>query len=258
MEAFNAHLRTLEVHQVNIWYADQTLPGTQWERERDRRLQSAHLILLLVSADFINSEHYERIVLLAMERYKRGEARVVPVILRPVYWQGTSFGSLGALPEGGKPITDPDWKTLDHAFFNVVCAIKRIVNDEKHLDSHVITRLEQIIQDFKLLRKQITDAARLKASQGSSVESCERQYNRLYGDTMVFLETYLPQVLSDKEEGFVEAVYREAMAQLQQRNNFSVWLTRQVFTPLAKLEKLAAQIDASVPTLESYKEKYFL
>lgn len=195
---------------------------------------------------------------------------------QPVHWQETPFGKLQPLPEGGKPVTDPGWKTLDHAFFDVVRGIKRVIDDEKPLlseqpeddipfsspkelapaGSDAAAQLEHIIQDFKSLRGQIASAVFLKGPQGFSVESCESQYNRLYGDTMVFLATYLPLSVSD-EEGFVEVVYRKAAAELRQRSNFSVWLARRVIAPLAELEKLAAQMDACVATLELYKQKYF-
>lgn len=278
MESFYTHLRILEIQRVSIWYAQSTFPSAEWERVRDSQLQSAHLILFLVSSDFLNSEQYRKTVLLSMERYKRGEVRVVPIILRPVHWQETPFGNLQPLPENGKPVTDPDWKTLDHAFFDVVCGIKRVISHEKLLlpaqqeesdvlpqiseespsaSSDAVAQLEHIIQSFKLLRGQIANAVSLKGSQGFSVESCESQYNRLYGDIMVFLAIYLPQSLSGDEEGFVEAVYRKTAAELRQRSNFSVWLTRRIIAPLAELETLAAQMDACVATLEFYKRKYF-
>jgi hypothetical protein len=277
MEGLRAHLRVLEIQHVSIRYVQHMLPGAEWEQ--DRQLQSAHLILFLVSSDFLNSyEHYKINVLSAMERYKKGEVQVIPIILRPVHWQDTPFGTLQSLPEWGKAVTDPDWKTLDHAFFEVVSGIKRVIADkglsllaqqesdaalstcpeESMLaDSDGVVLLEQIIQSFKTIRRQIANTVSLKMTQGLSVENCESQYNRLYGDTMVFLARYIPQTVSDDEEGFVEAVYRKAAAELRQRSNFSVWLARWAIVPLAELEKLAAQIDACVAILEFYKRKYF-
>ena len=41
----------------------------------------------------------------AMARHKKGEARVIPVILRPVDWEKAPFSILQALPTDGKPIT---------------------------------------------------------------------------------------------------------------------------------------------------------
>jgi hypothetical protein len=56
-----------------------------------------------------------------MERHEAGEARVIPVILRPVQWRSTPFGKLQALPNNAKPITT--WDNRDLAFENVVKGI---------------------------------------------------------------------------------------------------------------------------------------
>ena len=47
----------------------------------------------------------------AMKRHEAGEARVIPVILRPVDWKRAPFGKLAALPKDGEPVKswfDPD------------------------------------------------------------------------------------------------------------------------------------------------------
>ena len=62
----------------------------------------------------------------AIERHQRGEARVIPIIVRPVYWQGI-LGHLQALPKDGLPVTDPDWHTLDRALYNVTEGIRTVV-----------------------------------------------------------------------------------------------------------------------------------
>ena len=64
-----------------------------------------------------------------MEQHEGGEARVIPVILRPVYWQGAPFGKLQALPVGDKPITDPSWSSQDEAFCNVAEGIRIAVEE---------------------------------------------------------------------------------------------------------------------------------
>ncbi len=44
-----------------------------------------------------------------MERHEVGEARVTPIILRPVDWQSAPFGKLQALPKNARPVTT--WST---------------------------------------------------------------------------------------------------------------------------------------------------
>src|SRR5262249_10368920 len=54
----------------------------------------------------------------------RGEAVVIPVILRPCAWQDTAFGRLLATPRDGKAITS--WANRDEAFRQVVEAIRDV------------------------------------------------------------------------------------------------------------------------------------
>lgn len=58
----------------------------------------------------------------ALERQKKGEARVIPVILRPCDWHDLPFGKLQSVPKDGKPIKT--WPNIDEAFLDVVKAIK--------------------------------------------------------------------------------------------------------------------------------------
>jgi TIR domain len=113
---------------IGIWYDREISPGAEWEREIDRHLNSAKIILLLVSPDFMDSDYcYSQEMLRAMERHERGEARVIPVILRPVYWQGAPFGKLQALPTDAKAIISRDLQYLDDAFFEVAEGIRKVV-----------------------------------------------------------------------------------------------------------------------------------
>ena len=283
MAGLHKQLRLLEPQSVSIWYMHDVLPGREWERERDRQLQEADLILLLVSSNFLGpGEQSTKEVPRAMQRHERGEASVLPIILRPVLWQDTLFGKLVSLPSGGRTVTDRAWKTQDHAFFNVAKEVKRVIDDLRtlqpnllnnsqpalsnippnpgvppHTESEAIAHLNQLIQNFRHLRGQIANFARLQREPGFTIESCENQYNNLYGDTMVFLATYLPKRVSDDEEGFVTVVYRKAQEQLRKRGDLFVTFTRMVIGPLARIEKVAEQIDACVATLEFYKQKYF-
>ena len=84
----------------------------------------AHIILLLISPDFMASEYcYSKEMLRAMARHNQGEAQVIPILLRPTHWKGAPFGKLQALPTNAKPITDPSWVTQDRAFVNIVTGI---------------------------------------------------------------------------------------------------------------------------------------
>src|SRR6266702_8410929 len=84
--------KRLETHLSNLqrrglitgWHDRNISAGTAWASEIDKHLNTAHIILLLISPDFIASEYcYSVEMMRAMERHKAGEARIIPVIMRP-------------------------------------------------------------------------------------------------------------------------------------------------------------------------------
>lgn len=100
--------------------------GQEWKRAIDQNLESATIILLLVSADFIASDYcWEIEMKRAVERHERGEAVVVPIILKPCDWKSAPFAKLQALPEDARPVTG--WRPRDRAWTNVVTGLRRVV-----------------------------------------------------------------------------------------------------------------------------------
>ena len=80
---------------ITDWHYRQIGAGREWEGEIDAHLNTAHVILLLISSDFIASDYcYDVEMQRAMERHEAGEARVIPVILRPVDWEAAPFSHL--------------------------------------------------------------------------------------------------------------------------------------------------------------------
>lgn len=108
------------------WH-DQAIPaGALWESEIDTHLDTADIILLLVSSDFIASNYCWSIQMEhALERHKAGNCRIVPIILRPIGWKSTPLGDLQVLPRGGQSITK--WPDQDEALENVAEGLREIV-----------------------------------------------------------------------------------------------------------------------------------
>jgi hypothetical protein len=124
-----SHLKPLERQGlIEIWYDREIGAGAEWEKEISHHLNAAQIILLLVRPDFMNSEYcYGTELKRALERHKRGEVQVIPVIGRAVYWQGM-LGQLQALPKDALPITDPDWHNQDRALYNTTEGIRKVAD----------------------------------------------------------------------------------------------------------------------------------
>ena len=149
---------------IDIWYDREISPGAEWEREIDRHLNSAKIILLLVSPDFIDSDYcYSQEMLRAMERHERGDARVIPVILRPVYWQAAPFGKLQALPTDAKAIISHDLHYLDDAFFDVAEGMRKVALElsELPIPSDVAKWMrDKIIEDKTMYQENVVSKIR--------------------------------------------------------------------------------------------------
>jgi len=120
------HLTILQRQQVISGWHDRAIKaGTEWERQINEHLDAAHIILLLISADFIASDYcWGKEVKRAMERHDSGAARVIPILLREVDWTGAPFSKLQALTQDAKPVTS--WPNQDEAFANIARGIRQV------------------------------------------------------------------------------------------------------------------------------------
>jgi len=119
---------------ITTWHDREITAGDDWEREISRHLESASIVLLLISASFMASQYcYSIEMRRALERHKRGEARVIPVLLRPVLFTGAPFASLQLLPSDGKPVVTH--RDRDKAFVDVALGIERALQQHEETGS---------------------------------------------------------------------------------------------------------------------------
>ena len=128
------HLSILQRQGViTAWYDREISAGTEWAGEIDKHLNTAQVILLLISADFLASNYcYDIELTRAMERHAARAARVIPVILREVDWKGAHFGKLQALPTNAEPVDN--WASRDRAFADIARGIRKAVEELTRVD----------------------------------------------------------------------------------------------------------------------------
>jgi hypothetical protein len=111
---------------IETWHDRVIVAGEDWKDQIDERLESADLILLLISPDFLDSNYCYNIEMeRALERNQKGDARVIPVILRPSMWSSAPFATLQALPLDANPVTR--WDDRDSALLNVAEGVRDAV-----------------------------------------------------------------------------------------------------------------------------------
>jgi hypothetical protein len=136
LKKLKAHLRPLEQqHLIKIWCSCDISAGADREQEVKTHVHTAHVILLLISSAFLDSNYcYESEMKWAIQRHKQGNICVIPIILRPCLWQATPFGKLQALPKDGKAVAL--WTDRDSAFASIAEGIQRTVNELFSNSSH--------------------------------------------------------------------------------------------------------------------------
>jgi TIR domain len=128
-EKLGTHLSLLKRERVIDEWNDRRIgAGQEWAGAIDEHLNSAAVILLLVSPDFLASDYcYDLEMKRALQRHNTREARVIPIILREVDWAAAPFAGLQALPKDGKPVTS--WSRRDKAFADVARGIRKVAEE---------------------------------------------------------------------------------------------------------------------------------
>lgn len=113
---------------IASWYGGNTPSGSDAPLERLTHLRQAHLILLLISPDFISShETYDIEMGMAMDRSIRGEAIVIPILLRPVFYKHMPFEQLEMFPDNREPITK--WSQPHEAWANIANGLHHVLQE---------------------------------------------------------------------------------------------------------------------------------
>jgi hypothetical protein len=146
-DELDKHLASLRRRSlITNWYDGMIVPGMPWEQVIATHLDAADIILLLISSDFMNSDYcYSKEMKRALERHEKQEARVVPILLWPVYWSDAPFSHLHVLPVDAKPVIR--WNDRDSAFEDITKGILHVAQD---LSAH--RQLHQVKDDLSSLQ----------------------------------------------------------------------------------------------------------
>jgi hypothetical protein len=133
-DRLNTYLAPLKnSDSIEFWHDRKMRTGCNWQSEIDRKINTADIIILLISPDFLASDYcYGREMKIALERHEKNETVVIPVILRPCDWINTPIHSLLVHPQDEKPINS--YSDPDQAFQKIADEIR------KHVEQMQTTR----------------------------------------------------------------------------------------------------------------------
>ncbi|GCE10818.1 toll/interleukin-1 receptor domain-containing protein [Tengunoibacter tsumagoiensis] len=130
-EELQTHLALMRRQQIIAeWHDRALLAGDTWPDEIDEHLETADVILLLISANFIASEYcYGKEMKRALERREAGEALVIPIYLKSTDMKGAPFASIQGVPRDQIPVVSSRWHHRDEAWLHVTKALRAAITN---------------------------------------------------------------------------------------------------------------------------------
>jgi hypothetical protein len=113
--------------KIRVKNGHKTGPGENWLNVVLAHLDSATVILLLLTPDFFASDPCQDVeVEKALAQAHQGKARVIPIRVRPCDWDAVPFKHLRALPDNGEPVST--WPDRDVAWAEIARQIRLMLD----------------------------------------------------------------------------------------------------------------------------------
>lgn len=127
VKELHKHLAVLaQNNEIQTWHDRQILAGADWAKEIDTELEASDIFLAIISPDFLASEYcYKKEMEKALLLHDKNQIRVIPIIVEQCDWRNSPLGSLQAIPQDGKAISD--WINPNTAWLSVIGEIRKIL-----------------------------------------------------------------------------------------------------------------------------------
>lgn len=131
-----------------IWSDAELSPGANWKEVIDKNLDDSDVVICLITSNFIHSDFcYNEEFLKCIDRHKRGEITIIPLIVEDCGWEMTEIGELQAIPEFGQPVHSSKWKNAAEGYADAVRRISKhsLKLSEKQIKVEVQSNVNVII-----------------------------------------------------------------------------------------------------------------
>ena len=204
------HLSLLQRNgRIRLWHHGNIKPGEARKQVTLAHLNTAQIVLLLISPDFATSLDCNEVMNKALERQKRKQTYIIPIIVSPVVgWQDEALGDLQASPKRGTSLRSGPWRNLDEAFFEVAEDILHVIDEVITQPSILAPRSNQVqesafgIHDFSLY---ITEKVQsfvgrkfLFREIQEFIDTNPRGYFLLYGDPGIGKSAIAAKLVKDR------------------------------------------------------------
>ncbi|HMK25124.1 MAG TPA: leucine-rich repeat domain-containing protein [Chitinophagaceae bacterium] len=118
--------------RIETWHDRKILAGENWDNTIKQQLESADIVLLMISSDFLYSDYiWEQELGMIRDRYKKGDdIKAIPIFVRPCDTEGLDFMQLQGAQRDKQSIiqwisSSPD---RDNTYTDIVKEIKGVID----------------------------------------------------------------------------------------------------------------------------------
>ncbi|MFK7775027.1 MAG: toll/interleukin-1 receptor domain-containing protein [Saprospiraceae bacterium] len=172
-------------YNLSIWDDKEIDAGATWEAEIKKNLNSADIFLFLISADSLASDYFhDKELSFAIERHKKGEVKIIPIIMRSCGWKHSKIAELQVLPKDGKPVYSSHWSFKSEAYTDVVDGIEKVllqkkVDGEKELRTAKEKQIEATKEAERLKKEKEQQKIQLEIAEKKKAEEAKERQEEL-------------------------------------------------------------------------------
>jgi formylglycine-generating enzyme required for sulfatase activity len=221
-----AHLRPFVKNGLlEKWVDSDLLPGEEWEKRIEAELEAAHLVILLISADALNSDFIEKKELkIALDKKRAGTARVVPILVRDCFWEmHDDLSAMQLLPkdEKGSIRGVAGWISRDSAWTHCLRELKKLVDDIRAALQKETETAEAAQKAKELKAQQAAEAAKAAQNRHRLDEATwkkigeQLQVTQNIAQKVILLETYLQDEAHQNHRSEAEELLGDFQADIE-------------------------------------------
>lgn len=144
-----SHLKAVTSDSICVWSDAHLAGGHQWYEEISKAMEQAKVAVLLVTANFLNSEFiFEQEVHRLLERREKEGLVVVPVIAKACAWRKVSWlSSMNVMPETGRPVWSAGGEHVDEDLVAIAEEVAQAIEKESDMSNLASTKILMVHHD---------------------------------------------------------------------------------------------------------------
>lgn len=168
------HLSALNA-EADVWSDVRIDAGGDWKSQITEAIETADVVILLVSANFLASPFLTEVELPGiLSAAKTRGTLVVPILIRPCFWQQTPLAQFQFLNPPDKPLASLSSRARDQAYADIVRRLGSILSEPEPVKPGLVASTdfaEEIARKvFDRVKADLAGFAQVKAASGSELQ----------------------------------------------------------------------------------------